>query len=72
MFRNVAFALVTAATLGAAALVPAAASAHPFHHGHWGWGPGIVGSVVVADACVRRQVFHTPYGWRVRWVNVCY
>jgi hypothetical protein len=76
MFRKIAIALVTTATLGAAALAPTAASAGPhFHgHGHWGWGvgAGIIGSAIVADTCVRRQVFHTPYGWRTRWVNVCY
>jgi hypothetical protein len=74
MFRKIAFALVTTAALGAAALAPTAASARPFHHGHWGWGvgAGIVGTAIVADSCIRRQVFHTPYGWRTRWVNVCY
>jgi hypothetical protein len=42
----------------------------------WGWGVGIgaglVGSAIVADSCVRREVFYTPYGPRYRWVNVCY
>lgn len=79
MFRKTAFALATTAALGAAALAPTSASAHGFgHHGHWGWGlgvgiaAGVIGSAIVADSCLRREVFQTPYGWRTRWVNVCY
>jgi hypothetical protein len=46
--------------------------------GHrWGWGgvgiaAGLVGGAIAADACLRREVFDTPYGPQVRWVNVCY
>jgi hypothetical protein len=77
MFRKFAFALATTAALGAAALAPTAASAKPFgHHPHFGWGvgiaAGIVGSAIVADRCLQRETFHTRYGWRTRWVNVCY
>jgi hypothetical protein len=79
MFRKTAFALATTAALGAAALAPTSASAHGFgHHGHWGWGlgvgiaAGVIGSAIVADSCLRREAFQTPYGWRTRWVNVCY
>jgi hypothetical protein len=47
----------------------------PWGH-RWGWGVGIatgfVGGAIVADSCLRREVFDTPYGPRVRWVNVCY
>ena len=43
----------------------------------WGWGgaaiaAGVVGGAVVADTCLRRDVFDTPYGPQVRWVNICY
>jgi hypothetical protein len=42
----------------------------------WPWGVGIatglVGGAIVADACLRREVFDTPYGPSVRWVNICY
>ena len=79
MFRKTAFVLATTAALGAAALAPTSASAHGFgHHGHWGWGlgvgiaAGVIGSAIVADSCLRRETFQTPYGWRTRWVNVCY
>lgn len=49
----------------------------PRHFGpRWGWGVGIatglVGGAIVADTCLRREVFYTPYGPRVRWVNICY
>lgn len=74
MFRKTFIALATTAALGAAALAPTAASAGPHHH--WGWGPGIaagiIGTAIVTHACLHREVFHTPYGWRTRWVNVCY
>jgi hypothetical protein len=46
--------------------------------GHrWGWGgvgiaAGLVGGAIAADACLRREVFDTPYGPQYRWVNVCY
>ena len=41
MLRKTALGLIAAASLGAAALVPSAASAHGFHGGwgHHGWGP---------------------------------
>jgi hypothetical protein len=50
------------------------------HFGHgwgWGWGgvgvaAGLVGGAIVADTCLRREVFDTPYGPQVRWVNICY
>jgi hypothetical protein len=76
MFRKTAFALATTAALGAAALAPTSASAHYFGHHGWGLGVGVgaglVGAAVVANSCVRPVTFHTPYGWRTRWVNVCY
>jgi hypothetical protein len=51
------------------------------HYGHWGrgwgwgWGGvgvGLVGAGIVADGCLRREVYDTPYGPEVRWVNICY
>ena len=48
----------------------------PHRFGHrWGWGVGIaglVGGAIVADTCLRREVFDTPYGPEVRWINICY
>jgi hypothetical protein len=49
----------------------------PHHFGpRWGWGfgigAGLVGGAIVADGCLRREVFDTPYGPQVRWVNICY
>jgi hypothetical protein len=72
MFRKTAFVLATTAALGAAALAPTSASAHHFGHHGWGLGIGLVGAAIVANSCVHRETFYTPYGWRTRWVNVCY
>jgi hypothetical protein len=76
MFRKTAFVLAATAALGAAALAPTSASAHHFGHRGWGLGigigAGIVGTAIVANSCVHRETFYTPYGWRTRWVNVCY
>jgi len=49
----------------------------PHRFGHrWPWGigiaAGIVGGAIVADSCYRREVFDTPYGPQVQWVNICY
>jgi hypothetical protein len=75
MFRKLALGLVAAASLGAAALAPTAASAHSFHHwGHY-WGPGWgIGGVYVntgLDNCYQERVIQTRHGLRVRLVNVC-
>jgi hypothetical protein len=84
MFRKMTFALATVAALGAAALVPSSASAHGMGGGHWGghgfgWGRvgiglgvGLLSGAVVANTCLARRVFDTPYGPVVRVVNVCY
>ena len=78
MFRKTAIALATTAALGTAALVPISASAKPFGgpHGHFGWGAGIaaglIGTAIVANHCMHREWVRTPYGYRYRWVNVCY
>ena len=84
MLRKLALTLVAAASLGAAALAPTAASAHwhggwhgGWHHG-WGWGgPRVfVGGPVYygggyGGRYVRRLV-PTPWGPRWRLVNRCY
>ncbi|MBR0756727.1 hypothetical protein JQ604_31500 [Bradyrhizobium jicamae] len=81
MFRKVTLALATAATLGAAALAPTAASAKPFgwgggwhggrhHHHHFGPGFGI-GVGFVDNGCYVQRLVMTPYGYRYRTVNVC-
>lgn len=79
MFRKVVLGLVVAASVGTAALAPTAASAKPFgfgggwgwgyHHPHFGLGLGLVG---VPDSCLVREPVLTPFGYRMRLVNVCY
>jgi roadblock/LC7 domain-containing protein len=71
MFRKTTFALVAAAALGAAALLPTAASAHPHFGGHF-WFPRLGFYVAGYDYCIHREWVATPYGPRLRWVNVCY
>ncbi len=82
MFRKFALATVAAASLGAAALAPTAASAHMgggkwgggfgggYHH-HWGHGFGIGYVGVVDDGCYVTRTVLTPFGYRLRTVNVC-
>jgi len=80
MLRKLTLALVAAVSLSAMALAPTAASAGGggfgfggfHHHHHWGHGVGIgyVG-VGVDDGCyVTRRVL-TPFGYRLRIINVC-
>jgi len=77
MIRKSFLALAAVAALGVAALAPTAASAH-YWHGGWGWhhywGPrvGLYVGPGYSDSCLRRQWVGTPYGPRLRWVNVCY
>jgi hypothetical protein len=73
MFRKMIFTLAAVASVGAAALVPTAASAHWHGGGHF-WGPrfGLYVGPGYYDSCLRRQWVATPYGPRLRWVNVCY
>ncbi|MBR0873431.1 hypothetical protein JQ633_23950 [Bradyrhizobium tropiciagri] len=79
MFRKVTLALATAATIGAAALAPTAASAKPFgggwhpHHNHYWGGHGFgIGVGFVDSGCYVTRMVLTPYGYRYRTVNVCY
>ena len=67
MLRKLTLTLAAAATLGAAALAPNAASAAHWRHWHGWYGIGPVYS-----SCVVRQWVRTPWGPRLRLVNVCY
>ena len=76
MLRKVTLGLITAASLGAAALAPSAASAHGFHGGwHHGWGHGFgFGGIYVNTGytdCYQQQWIQTRHGMRLRTVNVC-
>jgi hypothetical protein len=79
MLRKLTLALVAAASLSAMALAPSAASAKPwgggwgggFHHFGHGFGVGYVGGGYDDGGCyVIRRVL-TPFGYRLRTVNVC-
>jgi hypothetical protein len=84
MFRKIALGLVAAASLSAMALAPSSASAKPFgwgggwgggwgyHHHHFvpGFGIAVVGGG--DDGCYVTRRILTPYGYRLRTVNVCY
>jgi hypothetical protein len=83
MLRKLSLVAVAAASLGAAALAPTAASAfggHGWHggwHGGWGWhgqrvfigGPAYYGGY---GGCYVRRLVPTPWGPSWRLVNRCY
>lgn len=77
MLRKVTLGLIAAASIGAAALAPSAASAHGFHGGwHHGWGYGGfgIGGIYVntgVSDCYQQQYVQTRHGVRLRTVNVC-
>jgi len=79
MLRKLTLGLVAAVSLSAMALAPSAASAKPwgggwgggFHH-HFGPGFGIGYIGVGDDGCYVTRRVMTPYGYRLRTVNVCY
>ena len=79
MLRKITLGLIAAASLGAAALAPAAASARGFHHGGWGhgWGPGYglgFGGLYIntgVSDCYQQRMVETRRGLRLRTVNVC-
>ena len=83
MLRKFALGLVAAASLSAMALAPSAASAHGwgggwgggfgggFHHHHFGPGFGIGYIGGGDDGCYQPRHIMTPFGYRVRVVNVC-
>jgi len=86
MYRKITLGLLAAASIGATALLPTAASAHPMG---WGWGygggwyPGYVGGPTVVlstpvvtapmltDPCISRMPVQTRHGIRYRLVNTC-
>jgi hypothetical protein len=81
MLRKLALGLVAAATLGAMALAPSAASAKPWgggwgggfggyhHHFGHGFGIGYIGGGY--DGCYVTRGVMTPFGYRLRTVNIC-
>jgi hypothetical protein len=77
MLRKLTLALIAAASLGAAALAPSAASAGGFHHWGPGWGHGYglgFGGVYIntgVSSCYRQEWVQTRRGMRLRTVNVC-
>ncbi len=78
MFRKVTLALVAAASLCVMALSPTAASAKPLMiwnpnpHFHHHWHPGFGIGFLAGDAgCYRERLVLTPFGYRLRTVNVC-
>jgi hypothetical protein len=80
MLRKLTLGLVAAASLSAMALAPTAASAGGgggkwgggFHHHHFGHGLGIdyIGGYG-DDGCYVTRTIITPFGPRLRTVNVC-
>jgi len=80
MLRKLTLALVAAASLGAVALAPSAASAKPWGGG-WGWGGGFhhhhFGAFGIGyagygdDGCYVTRPVLTPFGYRLRVVNIC-
>jgi hypothetical protein len=93
MLRKLTLGLVAAASLGAMALAPTAASAGGggggggfkgccggwgggfgggwgYHHHHWGPGIGI-GFIGGGDGCYVTRRIMTPFGPRLRTINVC-
>jgi hypothetical protein len=84
MIRKLALAFAAVAALGTAALTgsttPAAArhgwhGHHHHHHHHRGWhrpGYRVYGPAFAYTGCYVKRVVGTPWGPRMRWVNVCY
>lgn len=79
MFRKLSLAVIAAASLGAAALAPTAASAWDGGHGGWyRWGgprvviggPGYHGGHAYGG-CYARRLVATPWGAQWRLVNRC-
>ena len=80
MLRKLALGLVAAASLSAIVLAPTAASAggggwgfggmHHHHFGH-GFGIGYIGGGYLDDGCYVVRRVPTPFGYRLRTVNLC-
>jgi len=83
MIRKILFAVAATVALGTATLSVSSAPAsawgfkhHHHHHGHWHGGfrfyGGPVGLVGYGGGCYVKRWVGTPYGLKLRWVNVCY
>jgi Spy/CpxP family protein refolding chaperone len=76
MLRKLILGLAATASLSTIALAPTAASAKPFgwgwgfHHHHFGGGIGYIGGV--DEGCYVTRTVLTPFGYRLRTVNICY
>jgi hypothetical protein len=79
MLRKLTLGLVAAASLGAMALAPTAASAKPwgwgggwggYHHFGHGFGVGYIGGYGGSGCYAVRRVA-TPFGYRLRTINIC-
>jgi hypothetical protein len=79
--RKLTLGFVAAASLSAMVLAPSAASAHPWGGG-WGWGGGFhhfhgfgVGYIATPayddGGCYVTRRMMTPFGYRLRSINVC-
>jgi hypothetical protein len=77
MLRKLTIALAAAASLSAAVLAPSPVSAKPWGGGGWGggyhhhFGGFGLGVGYVDDGCYVTRRVATPYGYRLRTVNVC-
>jgi hypothetical protein len=82
MLRKLTLAILAAASLSAIALAPTAASARHlggggwggnFHHDHFDhhFGVGFVGGGGYDNGCFVTRPVHTPFGYRLRTINVC-
>ena len=83
MLRKLIIGLVAAASLSTLALAPTAASAKPwgygggwgggwgYHHHHFGGGIAFVGGGYGDEGCYVTRRVPTPFGYRLRTVNVC-
>jgi hypothetical protein len=82
MFRKFALALIATAAVGTATLSVSSTPAeawpgggwkkhHHHHHGGYGFYPAYAG-YGYGGGCYRKRVVYTPWGPRVRVVNVCY
>jgi hypothetical protein len=75
MLRKITLAFVAAASLSVTALAPTAASAGGFWHPHHHWGHGHGFGIGFVDggysSCYRTRMVLTPFGYRLRTINVC-
>jgi hypothetical protein len=80
MLRKIVLGVAAAVAIGAAVFSPTTADAkpfkgkfwHPHHHNHFWGGYGSYGAYAYGGGCMQRRWTPTPFGYRFRWVNVCY